>query len=165
MSIFTVGCKIANVADRSRSKVIPHLMVDTGSLYTWISAADLQDLGVQPEKRIRAQMANGAVLERESGWVFIMVGQFFCITQVVFALKGDLLLLGATTLEELNVRVDPNAKQLLDAGAGPAAPMAGYTDEEASAFRESFGSQPAVPLAVPQADAEKAAPAAYPRRK
>ena len=40
---------------------------------------------------------------------------------VVFGEPGDLLLLGAHTLEGLNFRVDPFLKQLVDAGPAPAA--------------------------------------------
>ena len=151
MGTFTVGCKIANHEDRSRSRVIPRLMVDTGSEYTWIAESALRDLGIKPEKTIQARMANGTVVERELGFAFILVGRFFTITQVVFAQRGDLLLLGAQTLEELNVRVDPNSKQLVDAGPTPAAPMADYTEEEERASRERFASKETVPLDVPRA--------------
>src|SRR6266850_2418328 len=92
MGTFTVGCKIANHEDRSRSKVIPRLMVDTGSEYTWIAGSSLREIGIKPEKTIRAQMANGSVLEREAGYALIMVGKFQTTDEVVFAVKGDLLL-------------------------------------------------------------------------
>ncbi|HXD22552.1 MAG TPA: hypothetical protein VN613_04275 [Gemmatimonadaceae bacterium] len=40
---------------------------------------------------------------------------------MVFAEPGDSVLLGARTLEGLNVRVDPLRKELIDAGPAPAA--------------------------------------------
>jgi hypothetical protein len=40
---------------------------------------------------------------------------------VVFGEPGDLVLLGARTLEGLNFRVDPLTRQLVDAGPAPAA--------------------------------------------
>jgi hypothetical protein len=43
---------------------------------------------------------------------------------VVFADPGDSVLLGARSLEGLNVRVDPLRKQLIDAGPAPAAAAA-----------------------------------------
>jgi hypothetical protein len=43
---------------------------------------------------------------------------------VVFGEAGDLVLLGARTLEGLNLRVEPMAKRLVDAGPAPAAAAA-----------------------------------------
>src|SRR5438552_243707 len=99
MGTFTVGCKIANHQDRSKSKVIPRLMVDTGSEYTWVAGSTLREIGISPEKKIHAVMANGSVLEREAGFALIMVGKFLTTDEVVFTQKGDLLLLGARTQE------------------------------------------------------------------
>ena len=42
----------------------------------------------------------------------------------VFGEPGDLTLLGSRTLEGLNVRIDPRAKRLVDAGPAPAATAA-----------------------------------------
>lgn len=43
--------------------------------------------------------------------------------EVVFAEAGDMTLLGARSLEGLNLRVDARTKQLVDAGPIIAAPM------------------------------------------
>jgi hypothetical protein len=45
----------------------------------------------------------------------------FTIDEVVFAEAGDLALLGARTLEGLNLRVDATRKKLVTAGPVPAA--------------------------------------------
>ena len=42
----------------------------------------------------------------------------------MFALPGDMTLLGARTLEGLNFRVEPVSKRLVDAGPVPAAAAA-----------------------------------------
>jgi len=49
------------------------------------------------------------------------VEKSFTIDEVVFAQKGDLLLLGARTLEGLNLVVDSRRKKLVAAGPLPAA--------------------------------------------
>src|SRR4051794_6545294 len=116
MGTFTVGCKIANLQDRSQARVIPRLMVDTGSESTWISATTLRAIGIQPEKKIQAITATGAVIERDAGFAFLMVDKFFTTDEVVFAQKGDLPLLGARALEGLNLRLDPVAKRLEPVG-------------------------------------------------
>ena len=45
----------------------------------------------------------------------------FTVDEVVFAQEGDLCLLGARTLEGMNLRVDPRGKKLVAAGPVPAA--------------------------------------------
>jgi hypothetical protein len=55
------------------------------------------------------------------GPAFVYAGGTVTIDEVVFGASGDLALLGARTLERLNLRVDPRAKQLVGAGPGPAA--------------------------------------------
>jgi predicted aspartyl protease len=96
-------------------------MVDTGSEYTWVAGSTLREIGIRPEKKVRAVMANGSVLEREAGFALIMAGGFFTTDEVVFAQKGDLLLLGSRALAGLNVHLDAKHKRLVDAGPVPAA--------------------------------------------
>jgi hypothetical protein len=49
------------------------------------------------------------------------VDKYVTVDEVVFAEKGDLLLLGARTLEGLNLVVDSRRKRLVAAGPLPAA--------------------------------------------
>jgi hypothetical protein len=51
----------------------------------------------------------------------VRVEKNFTVDEVVFAEKGDLLLLGARTLEGLNLAVDSPKKRLVAAGPLPAA--------------------------------------------
>ena len=122
MGAFHTSCRIENHIDRSRSVRIPKLLVDTGSEYTWIPAAKLEKIAVTREKKdIRFVMANGEVVTRSIGFAIVRVGRSFTIDEVVFAEPGDLLLLGARTLEGLNLTVDPISKKLVAAGPLPAA--------------------------------------------
>jgi predicted aspartyl protease len=74
-------------------------------------------LGIQREKKdVAFTMANGQRVTRSVGFAILRVNQFFTVDEVVFAEKGDLLLLGARTLEGLNLRVDPQKKKLVAAG-------------------------------------------------
>jgi hypothetical protein len=68
--------------------------------------------------------ADGRTLEREVGFAIMHVGSRFTIDEVVFALPGDLQILGARTLEGLNLAVDPARKRLIAAGPMPAAAFA-----------------------------------------
>ncbi|MGH7456226.1 MAG: retroviral-like aspartic protease family protein [bacterium] len=122
MGTFYTRCKIENSVDRSKSMVIPKLLVDTGSEYTWVSATTLEKLGINREKKdVLFIMANGQQVTRSVGFAIIRLDKFFTIDEVVFAEKGDLLLLGARTLEGLNLTVDPKRKKLVAAGPLPVA--------------------------------------------
>jgi predicted aspartyl protease len=122
MGTFYTKCKIENSVDRTKSVIIPKLLVDTGSEYTWIAGASLDKLGVKKEKKdVAFVMANGQHVTRSIGFAIIRLDKFFTIDEVVFAEEGDLLLLGARTLEGLNLAIDPARKKLVAAGPIPAA--------------------------------------------
>src|SRR6202021_5191 len=96
---------------------IPKALVDTGSEYTWIPEATLERVGVEREKKdLPFIMANGQRITRSVGFAIIRVGEYFQKDEVVFAEKGDLLLLGARTLEGLNLVVNSRDKKLVAAG-------------------------------------------------
>ncbi len=122
MGTFYSGCVVENHVDRKRSIHISKLLVDTGSEYTWISETLLEKIGVTREKKdLLFIMANGQQVTRSVGFVIVRVDPYFTIDEVVFAEKGDLFLLGARTLEGLNLTVDPRRKKLVAAGPVPAA--------------------------------------------
>jgi predicted aspartyl protease len=119
---FSIPCRVSNIVDRSNSQELPQLLVDTGSEYTWISGKVLEDIGVVREKKdLRFVMANGDIITRSVGFAILHVENSFTIDEVVFAEPGDLLLLGARTLEGLNLTVDSRLKKLVAAGPLPAA--------------------------------------------
>ena len=122
MGTFHTGCRVENHVDRSKSVPIAKLLIDTGSEYTWIPGAKLAAIGVGREKKdLQFVMANGEVVTRSVGFAILRVGKAFTIDEVVFAEPGDLVLLGARTLEGLNLAVDPARKKLVAAGPLPAA--------------------------------------------
>lgn len=117
MGTFFIKGKIENIVDRSKSVVIPKMLVDTGSEYTWIPAATLEKIGVNREKKdLEFIMANGQRITRSVGFAIIRFDKYFTVDEVVFAEKGDLLLLGARTLEGLSLAVDPRRKKLVASG-------------------------------------------------
>ena len=50
MGLFYVGCRVLNPAT-SKSTVVRRLMVDTGAESTWIEAAVLEAIGIEPRKK------------------------------------------------------------------------------------------------------------------
>ncbi len=122
MDTFNIACTVENHVDRSKSVRVTKLQVDTGSEHTWIPAARLEKIGVKREKKdLRFVMANGEVITRSIGFAILHVGKSFTIDEVVFAERGDMTLLGARTLEGMNLAVDAAKKKLVAAGPLPAA--------------------------------------------
>ena len=125
---FHVRCKIENHIDRSRGAVVPKLLVDTGSDYTWVPANVLERIGVEREKKdLSFVMANGQLVTRSVGFAIVRLDRYFTIDEVVFAEPGDLPLLGARSLEGLNLTVDPKRKKLVASGPLNAAAVSGTT--------------------------------------
>ena len=122
MGTFHVGARFENITDRTKGVSIPRMLVDTGSEYTWVPGPTLEKLGVDREKKdLTFVMANGQKITRSVGFAIIRVEKNFTVDEVVFAEKGDLLLLGARTLEGLSLTVDPRRKKLVASGPLPAA--------------------------------------------
>ena len=117
MGTFYVGCKVENHKDQKRSAVVPKLLVDTGSEFTWLPGDTLQHIGVEPIKKdLLIQMANGQLLTRSVGYAILRVDEYETIDEVVFGQKGDLSLLGSRAIEGMNVHVDARRKRLVVAG-------------------------------------------------
>ena len=117
MGTFHIKCKVENVIDRTKSAVIPKMLVDTGSEYTWVSRQTLDKLDIAAEKKdVTFVMANGQKITRSIGFAILRFDKFFTVDEVVFAEKGDLLLLGARTLEGLSLMVDSRQKKLVASG-------------------------------------------------
>jgi predicted aspartyl protease len=122
MGTFYTKCKIENAVDRERSDVVSRILVDTGNEYTWVPATTLERIGIDREKKdVAFVMANGQQITRSVGFAIIRLDKHFTVDEVVFAEKGDLLLLGARSLEGLNLTVDARRKKLVAAGPLPAA--------------------------------------------
>ena len=101
---------------------VPRMLVDTGSEFTWIPAPVLKRAGISIAKKdLQFAMANGALITRSTGYVFIRVGAFETVDEVVFAQLGDLTLLGAHTMEGFGATVDPRRRRLVAAGPHVAA--------------------------------------------
>jgi len=121
MGTFRVNVEVGNPVYPERSSTLQGALVDTGAEPSWFPAEELRALGVERRKVRRFRQADGTVLERWTGWVTIKVVGIETVDEVVFGEPGDLVLLGAHSLEGLNLRVDPVSHRLVDAGPAPAA--------------------------------------------
>lgn len=121
MATFRVGVEIENPSRPGERRTIESVLVDTGAELSWFPADVLETLGVERYSQWRFRQADGTVLERWAGSVWIYVANKRTADDVVFGEWGDLVLLGARTLQGLNFRVEPLTRQLVDAGPAPAA--------------------------------------------
>lgn len=121
MGIFRTSIAFAHLARPDVRRTLDEVMVDTGSEYNWIPRAELEALGIEPQRVDRFETADGRVLEREVAFALLYAGGRSTAAAVVFAEPGDLVLLGAHGLEGLNLRVDLARKELVPAGPVPAA--------------------------------------------
>ena len=129
MGLFSVECVIENQQFRTRTVRVSNVLVDTGSELTWINQDSLESVGIGTEKHdLRFVMANGQTITRSIGFAIIRVGDAVTTDEVVFGEAGDLQLLGARTLEGLNLRVDSRNRKLVAAGPHIAAGNVGLGD-------------------------------------
>jgi hypothetical protein len=133
MGTFRTEVEIENPAAPGDRRVLRHVLVDTGAELSWFPGDVLAGLGVERRKVWHFRQADGTVLSRWTGGVSVYVGGLWTIDEGVFGEPGDLTLLGARTLEGLNVRVDPVRKMLVDAGPAPAAALGTLTEINAPA--------------------------------
>jgi predicted aspartyl protease len=115
MGLFRTTIEIESL-DRRAHLVVPDALVDTGSEYTWVPRQVLESLGIRTERTLAFIVADGRRLERDVGYALIRAAGTEAPDLVVFAEPGDLILLGAHSLEGLNLKVDPLRKQLVPAG-------------------------------------------------
>lgn len=119
---FYTACRIENPTQRSRTLEVPKLLVDTGSEYTWLPQPVLDRVGIGREKKdVKFVLANGQEITRSVGFAIVRVQDAFTIDEIVFGQEGDLSLLGARTLEGLNLTVNARRKWLEPGGPLPAA--------------------------------------------
>ncbi len=117
MGTFYTSCRVENHVDRQKSVEVPKLLVDSGAEFTWISTETLKKIGVTREKKdYTFMMANGQQITRAVGFAVIRIGEALTIDEVIFGEPGDLQILGARSLEGMNLRVDSRAKKLVAGG-------------------------------------------------
>ena len=121
MGSFRIDIEVENPARRGERRVVQQALVDTGAELSWVPGDVLRSLGVEPLKKWSFRQASGQVIDRWVGAVMIHAANTVTNDDVVFGEPGDLVLLGARSLEGLNVRIEPREKRLVDAGPAPAA--------------------------------------------
>ena len=116
MGIFRTDVEIENLAHPGVKRLLRDVLVDTGAEFTWAPASVLEELGIERRKKIRFQQADGSMLERAAGFAIVYAGGTMTADEVVFGEPNDLVLLGARSLEGMNLKLDIVGKRLVPAG-------------------------------------------------
>jgi len=107
---------IENPLNPGELRELPHTLVDTAAELTSVPRAVLEELGITRQKHVGFRAADGRVVYRDIGYAIVHAGGTETSDEVVFAEPGDATVLGARSLNGLNLRVDPRSKPLVDAG-------------------------------------------------
>ena len=111
MGIFSVPVTIRNLAPPHSQHELS-LMVDTGSLFTWIATPTLEKIGIRPVGSQKFKTITGSLIERKYGYLEVGYAGHSGAMNVVFGEPGDMEVLGVTALETMCVAADP-VKQVL----------------------------------------------------
>src|SRR5262249_51175573 len=114
MGTFTVEATVANLADPAMRVTLP-LLVDTGATWTTLPGDIAVNIGVAPLGTRRVRLADGRVEEWPAAAVHILLDGHESPTFCLIGPRGGPSLLGAVTLEELGLAVDPAARRLVPA--------------------------------------------------
>ncbi len=88
------------------------LIVDTGSVYTWIPGKVLERIGVGREESVSFSTIEGRRVRRDVGEATLEYDGISRHCVVVFGKEGDASVLGVTALENMALEVDPPTKKL-----------------------------------------------------
>ena len=124
MGLLRTDVEIESPLREGDRRLLRDVLVDTGAELSWAPAAVLESLGIGRRKPIRFQQADGSILERWVGFAIVHAGGTFTTDEVVFGEPADRVLLGARSLEGLNLKVDLIGKRLVSAGPMLAAAFA-----------------------------------------
>lgn len=88
------------------------VLVDTGATYTMLPGTLLREIGIVPSERERVRLGDGRLVEWGLGQAYVRYGRYETPTWILFGENRSLSALGALTLEELRLHVDPRSRRL-----------------------------------------------------
>ena len=111
MGTFNVDVEIANYTGGDFQSI--NALVDTGSTHATVPASVLEQLGVEPERQRPFRLADNRVVQYATGFARVRFGGDEAVVQVVFGPEDIDACIGATTLENLSLAVDPIEQTLV----------------------------------------------------
>lgn len=110
MGTFRVPMEIRNRATQQAETV--DALVDTGARYSMAPASLLHRLGIDADRTMRFRVATGDTVNYPTGAADFLVEGLSVPSRIIFGPDGQYLL-GAVTLQELSLVVDPGEERLI----------------------------------------------------
>lgn len=111
MGTFRVTVQVFSLANRALAREL-EMLVDTGATQSIVPRAILEELSVPVERVQSFRLANGEAIDRNVGWVGLRFQEREAHTLAIFGEPADATVIGALTLEELGLEVDPRERAL-----------------------------------------------------
>lgn len=111
MGVTNVYVKVKKTRSARQSKMVDFL-VDSGAVYSVVAKSVLSSLGCKPYRVKDFLLADGSKVTRKIGDAYFEYGGIGGPAPVVFGEKNDCNLLGVTTLEALELVLDPFNREL-----------------------------------------------------
>jgi predicted aspartyl protease len=105
--IIHVRLKVCNTQEPERCVENIDAIADSGSFNTWIPKREAQSIGLRELGRKKFKTINGEIVERPYGAGACTVEGASGVSEVVFGESQDATVLGALTMEELGIKIDP----------------------------------------------------------
>jgi len=112
MGILREKVKIANPMDGANYLEI-EMVVDSGATYSQVPASLLVQMKIDKKYKRQLKIATGEIIERDAGEIIISMKNETLTTMVIFGDERSEPLLGAVTLEQFGLAIDPVNKTLI----------------------------------------------------
>ena len=109
LTVLEIG--VGNPAQPDRTKLV-EFSIDSGTVYSVVPAALLDELGIKPLAEESFRLADGSKISRRKGVAIFRYKDKVGGADVIFGEEGDSTLLGAFTLEALGMTLDPLRREL-----------------------------------------------------
>jgi len=111
MGTFREKVKIANPSNGAFLEI--EMVVDSGATYSQVPSSLLSRLKIDKKYKRKLKIATGKIIERDAGEISISIKDETLTTLVIFGDEGSEPLLGAVSLEQFGLAIDPINKTLL----------------------------------------------------
>jgi clan AA aspartic protease len=112
MGLMSLKLEVGNPAKPEVTYPIEFL-IDSGAIHSVVPARLLRKLGIKPLDKREFRLANGTTIVRKKGIALFKYRDRIGGADVIFGENGDSTLLGATTLESLELALDPLRRELI----------------------------------------------------
>jgi predicted aspartyl protease len=111
MGLTTVELTLSKIGSK-RKKITDQFLVGSGALLTVLPKAMWQALKLRPVDSVTIRLADGRVEQRQIGFAMATFGNKTVPTQVILGEADDSKLMGALTLEEMGLVLNPLKRTL-----------------------------------------------------